>query len=248
MSQAETTTGVLLTALVGRMLDKVELFNGRVRGQVIPATPQPLTDQQAQRAVDAFAEESKELLEATAAGDVLEQADAILDLVFFALGRLAEMGIPAWGVMEEINRANMEKKRGDLTKRTGWEGYDAVKPEGWTPPDHSWLLNFSLADVAKAKMFDELSPVFQEITKLRVAKGADYNNVEGGRNAYFPFGHFSHIHMLTTKVLRLQSLARSMADGKKPNFEGLRDSVKDLVNYGAFYAEALDSGKLEVTA
>jgi hypothetical protein len=39
-----------------------------------------------------------------------------------------------------------------------------------------------------------------------------------------------------------------MADGKKPNFEGLRDSVKDLVNYGAFYAEALDSGKLEVTA
>jgi predicted HAD superfamily Cof-like phosphohydrolase len=221
---------------------KVEEFNTTIRGQAIPPTPTVLTEVQARRTSEAVNEELLELKHACLDGDVLEAADAVIDMMFFGLGRLAEMGVPAAAVFEAVHAANMKKVPGDLAKRSGWSGSDAVKPAGWTPPDHSFLLNFSLADVEKARMFDELSPVFQEITRLRKAKGEDYNNVPGGRDAYFPFGHQSHAHMLNTKTLRVLSLVNSMTSGKQPNFEGIRDSVRDLVNYGAFYAEWIDRG------
>jgi phosphoribosyl-ATP pyrophosphohydrolase len=227
----------------------VEAFNTTVRRVALPIVPRVLTPTEAQRAREALSEEMDELMVACEKGDVAEAADAIIDSVYFLLGRLAEMGIPAKAVFEAVQAANMEKVPGDLAKRQGWEGTDAVKPEGWAPPDHSWLLSFSLADLAKAHMFDELSPVFQEITKLRAAKGEDYNNVPGGRDAYFPFGHQSYGHMLNTKGLRLMSLLRSMGEGKQPNFEGIRDTVRDLVNYGAFYAEWIDrQGEAKVAA
>lgn len=239
MQQEETLTptNAIVLALAARMIAKVEEFNMTVRKQVIPATPKCLTKGQGQRVRVAITEEIDELQTACDSEDVLEAADAIIDMMFFGLGRLAEMGIPAMAIFEAVHAANMQKVPGDLPKRPGWSGTDAVKPEGWQPPDHSWLLNFTLADVEKARQFDELSPVFQEITKLRTAKGEDYNNVPGGRDAYFPFGHQSYAHMLNTKALRVLSLVNSMTSGQMPNFEGLYDSTRDLVNYGAFYCE-----------
>jgi predicted HAD superfamily Cof-like phosphohydrolase len=230
------------------MLNKVEAFNQQVRKQVIPAVPTPLTPEQAERAAEAFEEEKTEFLKACESGDVLEAADGIIDLMYFGLGRLAEMGVPAKAVFDGVQAANMQKTTGTLAKRNGWGGYDAVKPEGWKAPDHSFLLNFSLADVEKAAVFNELSPIFQRITYLRAAKGEDYNNVPGGRDAYFPFGHLSYGHMLNTKALRIQSLLNAMMAGKHPNFEGLLDSVEDLVNYGAFYGEWLLKNKVGASA
>lgn len=240
-------TGVLITALVARMLDKVELFNGRVRGQVIPAKPTPLTKQQAKRALDAIREEMAEFQEAVDAKDVLEQADALLDMVFFALGRLGEMGVPAWAVMEEINRANLSKQRGSLTKRPGWEGHDAIKLEGWQGPDHSWLASFSLVDLEKARKWDALSPLIKEAADIRFSKGQDYNSGPTLRE-YFPFGHLSYAQMLHVKNVRIQGLLCAMQQGRAPNFEGIRDTLKDLVNYTCFYAEAIDEGDLELAS
>lgn len=245
--EAEATTisptGALVAALVTRMLDKVELFNGRVRGQIIPATPQPLTESQCERTVEALNEEIQEFKKACEEGDILETADALLDGVFFALGRLAEMGVPAWAVMEEINRANLDKKKGDLSKRPGWEGHDAVKPEGWKGPDHAWLLNFSLADLEKARLYDEMSPVLREVAELRRRKGQDYNAGPTLQD-YFPFGHTSHAQMLHVKNLRVLGLLAAMQQGRQPNFEGLLDTLKDLINYASFYAEAIIDGSL----
>lgn len=229
-----------VAAFVTRLMAQVERFNTDVTALPVPATPTLLNKDRTKWAHAALTEEANEFKQAIADGDILEAADGLLDSVFFALGRLAEMGIPAHAVWEAIVTANMAKQRGELSKRPGSMGHDAVKPEGWQPPDHGWLLDFTLADVEKARAFDELSPIFQEITLLRKAKGEDYNNVPGGRDAYFPFGHHSYAHMLNTKVLRINSLVTSMASGKQPNFEGLRDTARDLVNYGAFYAEWLD--------
>jgi NTP pyrophosphatase (non-canonical NTP hydrolase) len=217
-----------------------EQFNTHVRGVVLPAVPRVLSPLELERTHAAVREEMDELTEACKRGDVGEAADAIIDAVYFLLGRLTEMGIPAKAIFDAVQAANMVKVPGDLSKRPGWNGTDAVKPEGWKAPDHGWLLSFSLADLAFARMRHELSPVFQEITELRALKGADYNNVPGGRDAYFPFGHHSYAHMLNTKVLRLMSLIQSMGEGKKANFEGLRDTARDLVNYGAFYCEWMD--------
>jgi NTP pyrophosphatase (non-canonical NTP hydrolase) len=247
--QEKEERDALLADVVLSFQAGVEKFNLDVTALPVPAIPTLLNPNRAEWARTALLEEANEFREAIEKGDIVEAADALLDSVFFALGRLCEMGIPAKAVWGRILEANMAKQRGELSKRPGSLGHDAVKPEGWTPPDHSWLLTFSLADLAKARMFDELSPVFQEITKLRAAKGEDYNNVPGGRDAYFPFGHQSYAHMLNTKTLRVMSLVNAMGSGRVPNFESVRDSVRDLVNYGAFYAEWIDrQGEARVAA
>lgn len=66
-----------------------------------------------------------------------------------------------------------------------------------------------------------------------VKKHEDYNT--GIQlHEYFPFGDVSYVQMLYTKVLRLRSLA-----GRTANFEGVEDTLKDLINYSVFYLQYL---------
>lgn len=241
-----------VSLVVASMLLDVSRFNRQVTGLPIPNEPKTLGVRRARWAEAAMQEEVEEFMVATAEGNVAEAADALVDLVYFALGRLAEMGVPALAVFDEVQRANMDKVQGTLSKRPGSLGHDAVKPAGWRGPDHSWLVGLDLEAVESAQqramLWDGLSPLFQQIQDLRIAKGGDYNNVPGGRDAYFPFGHASYVHMLQTKVLRLQSLARHIDEGRAPKFEGMLDSVRDLANYAAFYGEALIDGRLSMTS
>ena len=239
-------------AIAARMLVKVAEFNREVVALPVPETPQVLGEQRRTWANAALQEELKEFNEAADAGDVLEAADALIDLVYFALGRLVEMGVPATAVMDEVQRANMDKERGELSKRPGSMGHDAIKPAGWQAPDHAWLLGFTLADLrelrqlrAEAAEREALSPVWLRLQALREAKGKDYNDVPGGRDAYFPFGHLSYAHMIHTKELRLQSLLKAMQTGRPVNFEGILDTVEDLINYATYYAEAMRNGRLQ---
>lgn len=242
-------------AIAARMLVKVAEFNREVVALPIPETPQVLGEQRRTWANAALQEELKEFNDAADAGDVLEAADALIDLVYFALGRLVEMGVPATAVMDEVQRANMDKERGELSKRPGSMGHDAVKPSGWQAPDHAWLLGFTLSDLSELRDLraeraerEALSPVWLRLQALREAKGKDYNDVPGGRDAYFPFGHFSYAHMVNTKNLRLQSLLAAMSKGRPVNFEGILDTVEDLVNYATYYAEAMRDGRLQQDA
>lgn len=237
----------LAAAVVARMLAKAEEFNREIVALPIPLKPRVPKAERIEWAHVALQEELGEFLEACSNDDVLEASDALIDLIYFALGRLTEMGVPAMAVLEEVQRANMDKRRGSLGKRPGSMGHDAVKPEGWKAPDHSWLLNFSLADVHKARMWDQLSPVIKRVAELRIRKGQDYNS--GPQLAdYFPFGHLSYAQMLHIKNLRIQSIIAAMADGKTPNFEGLMDSIEDTINYATFYAEAIADGSIDGVA
>lgn len=231
-------------AIAARMLVKVAEFNREVVALPIPETPQVLGEQRRTWANAALQEELKEFNDAADAGDVLEAADALIDLVYFALGRLVEMGVPATAVMDEVQRANMDKERGELSKRPGSMGHDAVKPSGWRAPDHAWLLGFTLADLEKARNWDKISPVLRKVAELRIRKGQDYN-AGPQLEDYFPFGHQSYAQMIHVKTTRIHSLLAVMAQGRRPNFDGLLDTLEDLINYSTFYAEALSSGKLD---
>lgn len=79
---------------------------------------------------------NEELEEFGDADTIAEQADALIDLIYFAYGALHQMGVDAERVWNEVHRANMTKVRGE-TKR-GHDN-DATKPEDWRAPDHSWL-------------------------------------------------------------------------------------------------------------
>lgn len=84
--------------------------------------------------------------------------------------------------------------------------------------------------------------VLIEVAKLRATKAQDYRNSDAASLAdYFPFGLKSHAQMIWTKALRLLNL---VSTERTPNHEGIRDTLKDLINYSCFAIEDID-GKLE---
>lgn len=201
-----------------------------------PHKPEILSPERLKFYLGAANEELREFAEATHAEDIGEAADALIDLIYFTLGRLYEMGIPADAVFMDVHIANMTKKRGIKPERRVKHKDDAMKPEGWAPPDHSWLAH--------------LSPVAIEAAKLRAKKSQDYRSAESDVTLkdYFPFGELSHAQMIWTKALRIRSIAKQVYDARilgeehTINFEGLRDSIVDLHNYVNFAAEDLDGG------
>lgn len=50
----------------------------------------------------------EEIAEFLVAPDIYEQADAMIDLIYFALGTLVEMGIKPDELFDIIQKANME--------------------------------------------------------------------------------------------------------------------------------------------
>lgn len=118
--------------IIDKMLDMVVRFNSEIIGLPIPGHPQRLQVLRKSWACEALYEEFMEFKNATHMED---EADALIDLTYFALGRLVEMGLAPLPLFESVHAANMAKKRGELSKRPGSMGYDAVKPEGWRAPD-----------------------------------------------------------------------------------------------------------------
>lgn len=224
---------VLNQKTVGDMLSDVSRFNAEVIGIEAPDSPRLLELDRLQFALGHMNEELLEFSDAHNRKDLGASADALIDLIYVALGRLYEMGMPFGKVFDDVHEANMMKKRGKKERDVEHDD-DAVKPEGWTAPDHSWLAN--------------LSPAFIEVAKLRAKKHQDYQNsdVAGAKPTplaeYFPFGLVSHVQMLWIKILRLKNFAdRAMVDCKDdPNFEGIKDSLMDLCNYASFAIEDID--------
>lgn len=84
--------------------------------------------------------------------------------------------------------------------------------------------------------------VFLEVASLRATKAQDYRNSKAATLAdYFPFGLLSHAQMVWTKALRFMNLVSTQ---RTPNHEGIRDTLKDIINYACFAIEDLD-GTLE---
>lgn len=107
-------------------------FNAEVCGIDPPQAPRMIEGERFDWFTGAVNEELDELARAETVED---QADAIIDLIYFAAGRLYEMGVNGRLGFELVHRANMLKEQGELSKRPGSLGHDAVKPAGWTAPD-----------------------------------------------------------------------------------------------------------------
>lgn len=114
-------------------INDVYSFQTTVLNNQFPDRPTKLEGKTKTEIVEKLREEVQELEEAELLSD---QADALVDLMYFAYGELHKMGVDTEVVWNEVHRANMTKVRGQ-TKR-GHEN-DASKPDDWTPPDHTWL-------------------------------------------------------------------------------------------------------------
>lgn len=75
----------------------------------------------------------EEIDEFEEAGSVVDQADAIVDLMYFALGTLVEMGVEGGPLFEIVHRANMRKvTNGSVATRADGK---IQKPADWVTPE-----------------------------------------------------------------------------------------------------------------
>jgi len=75
----------------------------------------------------------EELDEFRQSKDVYEQADAMIDLIYFALGTLVEMGVRPDRVFDVVHEANMGKLWPDGLPRFAPDG-KVLKPSTWEDP------------------------------------------------------------------------------------------------------------------
>ena len=114
-------------------IDQVGHFIREVVALPCPAVPTMMGPERVEWFGHAIREELKEFEDATT---ILDQVDAVGDLAYFALGRLFELGVDPAAHFTAIHEANMRKRRGNMAKRPGSMGHDAVKPADWYGPDH----------------------------------------------------------------------------------------------------------------
>lgn len=94
--------------------------------------PQKLDTFHARRRAEWVQSECVELLEA----DSLQaQADAFMDIVYFAIGGLVEMGVKPQTLFDLVHQANMAKLWEDGKPRIREGDGKILKPPGWTAPD-----------------------------------------------------------------------------------------------------------------
>ena len=101
-----------------------------------PASPREMPDGLLRFRTMFLEEELDEFKRASEQGDAVEQFDALLDLVYVAMGTAHLLGFPWQEGWDEVQRSNMAKvraKSADESKRGSQ--WDVVKPAGWTPPD-----------------------------------------------------------------------------------------------------------------
>lgn len=89
-------------------------------------------------------EELDEFIEAWGALDLAKAADALVDLVYVAVGTAVMMGVPFDDCWRAVQEANMKKERATSdrdprSKRA--HDQDIVKPEGWQPPDIQGIID-----------------------------------------------------------------------------------------------------------
>lgn len=209
-----------LQELVNKAYSETADFNDRVLNLTTDETgPKPLTPARFMFRIRACLEELTEAVEAYERGDHGEVIDAFIDTSVFALGAIVEQNVPAGLCFTEVTNANLMKKLGTLDKRPDSVGNDAVKPEGWVPPNHDWVFH--------------LSPVAIKVAKIHSTKSQDY----GHWSQYFPFGSQSFVQVVHMKTERLKNIVGKPAE--QINHESELDSVLDLSNYVNFYAEWL---------
>ena len=106
-------------------------------GQIVNDKPTHLTKSKLGERIQCLHEELDEFKEACDKQDLAAQADALVDLVYFAKGTANMLGLPWSELWDDVHAANMEKKRG-----VGKRGHavDCVKPAGWVPPQTELIL------------------------------------------------------------------------------------------------------------
>lgn len=103
----------------------------RAFGHPVADKPCCMSRERAEKRYKWMKEEIDEFLEAE--GDIVEQADAMIDVMYFALGTLVEMGIKPDKLFNIVHHANMSKLWSDGKPHYDQDG-KTRKPTTWKDP------------------------------------------------------------------------------------------------------------------
>lgn len=106
---------------------------------LISGNEKPHITKNIQIRLDHLKEELDETIEAVKNDDLIEVIDGLIDLMYIASGTLDMCGIKSQLHWNEVQRANISKKRG-VNKKRG-HNVDVIKPDGWIEPNHQKILN-----------------------------------------------------------------------------------------------------------
>lgn len=94
--------------------------------------PTLLTEDRVQKRAEWMMEEIEEFQEAAT---IAKQADAMIDIMYFALGTLVEMGVKPDALFDIVHEANMSKLWEDGKPRYREHDGKVIKPSTWKDPD-----------------------------------------------------------------------------------------------------------------
>lgn len=112
--------------------EEVKLFHKKFNHPV-SSCPKKMEKERAKKRYNWMLEEINEFLEAAEEGDIVEQADAMIDVIYFALGTLVEMGIKPDKLFDIVQYANMSKLWEDGKPHYNEMG-KVIKPSTWEDP------------------------------------------------------------------------------------------------------------------
>jgi predicted HAD superfamily Cof-like phosphohydrolase len=104
--------------------------------------PRNMTPEMADFRIKFLQEELDEFIEGVKHDDLEKQFDALIDLVYVALGTAYLQGFPFQRGWQRVQEANMKKERtGRQSMSKRGSSLDITKPRGWTPPYLTDLVN-----------------------------------------------------------------------------------------------------------
>lgn len=109
-------------------------------GQIRHTVPGHLSTAKVNERVAFMQEELDEFREGVAENDLAKQADALVDLVYVAMGTAVMLGLPWDWLWNDVQRANMAKVPGMTHRGTQM---DVTKPPGWQPPQTQRILDIA---------------------------------------------------------------------------------------------------------
>ena len=80
-------------------------------------------------------EELAEYTQAITKKDAAGALDALVDIVYIALGTAWLFNLPFEKAWEQVQKANMSKIRSKSKSKKRGTSFDVIKPKGWIPPD-----------------------------------------------------------------------------------------------------------------
>jgi len=117
---------------MNKEFEEVRAFH-KAFGHPVSNVPISLTEDRAKKRYAWMLEEINEFLDAVKEQDIVEQADAMIDTIYFALGTLVEMGVKPGILFNIVQNANMSKLWPDGKPHYNEMG-KVIKPEGWQDP------------------------------------------------------------------------------------------------------------------